>query len=768
MKRLLLTFFVLSSVLNPGIAQKEITLEDIWSYYSFYHNSVPGFNFLNDGKHYTRLERNKVQQYDLTNGKFVATILDANSIKEESFTGTMEGYSYSADESKILIHSQTEPIYRHSSRSNYHIYDRSNQSIMLLHPEGKQMYATFDPSAKKVAYVYQNNLFYKDLGSGEITQVTSDGETNKIINGALDWVYEEEFSFAQGFQWSPTGRYLAFYHFDESEVKEFTMTHYHNGLYPDYETFKYPKVGENNSIVNIHIYDLETGKTVTADIGEEIDQYIPRIKWTQTPGQLCVYRLNRHQNDIDLLLTDAQSGTSKVLLNEKNDFYIADMVLDNIRFLKDGKHFIWTSEQDGWHHIYLYDMGGKLVRQITEGEWEVTDFYGVDEKNGTLFYQAAERSALERQLFSIGLDGKNKKGIAVDKGVNSAQFSSTFDYYVLNNSSFNAPPTYTVFDRKGNQVRVIEDNVRVKQSQKQYNVSKGEFFSFKTSEDVELNGWMIKPPNFKENRQYPVFMYVYGGPGSQTAKDQWLGQNYWWFQHLAQQGYIVASVDNRGTGGRGEAFKKSTYLNLGKYETTDQIEAAKYLGSLPYTDANRVGIFGWSYGGYMSSLCILKGSDVFKAAIAVAPVTNWRWYDTIYTERFMRTEKENPNGYWENSPINFADRLEGSYLLVHGNGDDNVHFQHTAEMANALIKANKQYDTYFYPNRNHGIYGDNARLHLYTKMTQFLHSNLRGPVADIGPESEEVERPIDAPIPKEKPLTEGKLKKKKVFKKKKA
>ena len=758
-----LTFFL---VITQAHGQKKITLEDIWSYYTFYHNAVPGFNFLNDGKHYTRLERNKVQQYDLTNGKYVQTVLNVNEVQNEDFRGSMEGYTYSADESKIMIHSETEPIYRRSSRSNFFVYDRTEKTIKAVFPEGKQMYATFNPEANKVAFVFQNNLYLKDLDSDEVVQVTHDGEMNKIINGALDWVYEEEFGFAKGFEWSPDGRYLAFYHFDESEVKEFTMTHYQNGLYPDYETFKYPKVGEDNSIVNVHIYDLKTGNTAQVDIGTETDQYIPRIKWTQDPGQLCVYRLNRHQNNLDLLLTDAATGKTSVLLSEQNEHYISEMVFDNIRFLPGGRHFIWTSEKDGWHHIYLYDMGGKLVRQITKGDWEVTEFYGVDEENGVVFYQAAENSPLERQIYSIGLDGKNKRAIAAEKGVNSAQFSSTFDYYVLNHSTFNTPPAYEVFDREGSSVRMIEDNARIRKTQEEYGVSKGEFFTFTTSEDVELNGWMIKPPDFKENRQYPVFMFVYGGPGSQTAEDQWMGQNYWWFQSLAQQGYIVASVDNRGTGGRGEAFKKSTYLNLGKYETTDQIEAAKYLGSLPYADAGRIGIFGWSYGGYMSSLCLLKGSEVFKAAIAVAPVTNWRWYDTIYTERFMRTSEENPDGYWDNSPVNFVDQLKGSYLLVHGNGDDNVHFQHTAEMANALIKANKQFDTYFYPNRNHGIYGDNARLHLYTKMTNFLHANLRGPVA--GKPIPQAVLPKDDVVPKQKPFTEGKLKKKKVTKKKKA
>jgi dipeptidyl-peptidase-4 len=429
-----------------------------------------------------------------------------------------------------------------------------------------------------------------------------------------------------------------------------------------------------------------------------------------------------------LLLANARSGETSLMLEEKNKYYIAEAVFDNLTFLEDGKKFIWTSEKDGWHHIYLHDIKNRKSRQITKGDWEVTRFYGIDEKTGRIYYQAAEKSPMERQVYSIGLDGKDKQIIAGGSGWNSTQFSSTYEYYVVTHSTANKPSTYSVFDKNGKLIRVIEENKDIKQKQQDYAVNPVEFFSFETGDKVKLNGWMIKPSNFKANREYPVFMYVYGGPGSQTVRDAWLGTNYWWFQMLADQGYLIVSVDNRGTGGRGEEFKKMTYQQLGHYETLDQIEAAKYVGALPYADANSIGIFGWSYGGYMSSLCILKGNDVFKTAIAVAPVTNWKWYDTIYTERYMRTYQENENGYRENSPIYFADRLKGDYLLVHGMADDNVHFQNTAEMANALIAANKQFDTYFYPNRNHGIYGDNARLHLYQKMTDFVKENLRAKV----------------------------------------
>ena len=712
-----------------AFGQKSITLEGIWQNYSFYAKSVPGFNFQNDGKHYTRKEGTTITQYDLTSGKQTAVLFDGSQVSSEGdYSGGLDSYTFSEDERKLLISTGTESIYRHSTKANYFVWN--GKDLRALFADGKQRYATFDPTAEKVAFVHENNLFFKDLKSGEVVQITNDGEQNAIINGATDWVYEEEFSFARGFQWSPDGKKIAFYRFDESHVKEFTMTNYRGDLYPEYVTFKYPKVGEKNAFVSIHIYDLENEKTVRVATGKNLDQYIPRIKWTKDPSTLCVFRMNRHQNHLELLLADASTGKTNLLLEEKSKYYVD--IHDNLTFLKDGKRFIWTSEKSGWNHVYLYNMDGTLIRQLTEGDYEVTNFYGVDEENSLIYYRAAAESPMQRELYSIDLKGKNKTKLSKQVGYHSAQFSSTFDYFVDTYSNINTPPTYTVYNRAGQKVRVIEENRNLRNLQSDYNVQPVEFFDFKTSEGVSLNAYSIKPPNFDSRKEYPVFMYLYGGPGSQQVIDSWRGQNYWWFQMLAQQGFMVVCVDNRGTGARGEEFKKMTYLELGKYETIDQIEAAKYLGGLPYVDENRIGIFGWSYGGYMSSLCLLKGNDVFKAAIAVAPVTNWKWYDTIYTERYMQTESENPSGYRDNSPINFADRLHGNYLLVHGMGDDNVHFQHTAEMANALISANKQFDTYFYPNRNHGIYGDNARYHLYFKMTQFLKDKLMNDNAPVG------------------------------------
>ncbi len=721
MKKLLWIIFVIPTVFCFG--QKEITLEGIWQNYTFYANSVPGFNFMKDGKHYSRLESNVIKSYDLTTGNFKENILDGANLEDQSgFGGKISSYTFSEDESRILIKSESEAIYRRSSKAYFHVYDRKTNKLTSVYNDDKISHASFSPDGKMVAYVWQNNLYYFDIANEITLPITFDGEKNKIINGMCDWVYEEEFAFTKAFEWSPDGKRIAYIRFDESEVKEFTMTWYNDDMYPEYDTFKYPKVGEANAKVSVVIYDLKSEKSVDANVGDLTDMYIPRIKWTNSANRLCVFKMNRHQNNLQLYQVDASTGLSKLMLEENNKYFID--VTDDLRFLENGKEFIWSSEADGYNHIYLYNMSGQLQKQLTKGNYDVTAFYGVDEKNKKIYYQAAKNSPMERQIYSTSLNGNDQSIVAVQSGTNRAQFSSTFDYYVNTHSTINEPATYTVYDRNNKKIRVIEDNSDLKYKQKEYGVNEIEFMTIPASEGVDLNAYILKPNDFKENRKYPVFVTIYGGPNSQTVTDSWKGNNYWWYQMLADEGYIVVSIDNRGTGARGEEFRKMTYQELGKYETIDQINAAKYLAGLDYVDGSRIGIFGWSYGGFMSSNCILKGSDVFKAAIAVAPVTNWKWYDTIYTERYMRTEKENPTGYHDNSPIYFADQLKGAYLLVHGVADDNVHFQHTAEMARALIKANKQFDTYFYPNRNHGIYGDNARIHLYTKMSNFIFQNL--------------------------------------------
>lgn len=707
-----------------GIAQKSITIEDIYAKFAFRTKSVPGFNFMKDGRHYSAMKDGGIKKFDVTTGSLVETIFDGKEMKDKAgFSGDFQSYTFSDDETKILIEAEGEAIYRHSSKVNCFVYDVKTKTLSRIYKNGKIANPAFSPDAEQVGFVFNNNLYIQNIKSGNVTQVTTDGAKNAIINGMCDWVYEEEFSFTRAFYWSPDSKKLAFIRFDESKVPEFTMQLYRGEMYPIHETFKYPKVGEKNADVTAWVYEMSRGKSVKTDIGDLTEMYIPRMKWAQDANKLCIFKMNRHQNNLKLYIADIKSGKSSVMYEESNKYYID--ITDDLTFLKDGKHFVWSSEKEGYNQLYLMDMDGKQKVKLTTGSYDVTNFYGVDEKNKKVFFQAAEKSPLQKHIFSIDLDGKNLTNLTPTLiGSNSAQFSSTFDYFSNNHSSINTAPTFTVYDRAGKKIRTIEDNINYGKIQEEYAVSPVEFFTFTTSENVKLNGYMIKPRDFNSTRKYPVFMTQYSGPGSQQVTDSWKGNGYWWNQMIAQAGYIVVCVDGRGTGARGEEFKKMTYLQLGHYETLDQIEAAKYMGLQPYVDKARIGIYGWSYGGYMSSLCILKGNDVFKAAIAVAPVTNWKWYDSVYTERYMRTTAENNKGYADNAPVYFADRLKGNYLLVHGMADDNVHFQHAVEMSNALIKANKQFDTYYYPNRNHGIYGDNATIHLYTKMTNFIFEKL--------------------------------------------
>lgn len=700
--------------------EKMIQLEDIWASRTFSPEWVWGINSMNDGVHYSSLNYGEnnvyITQYSYETGDSISTILDSKDLDGISFSN----YSFSEDEKKVLLPTETESIYRYSTRSNYYVYDRETKIAEEL-SEGKQRLAQFSPDASKVAFVKENNIFIKDIINNTELQVTYDGEINKIINGATDWVYEEEFAFDNGMQWNASGNKIAYYRFDEEKVPEFSMDLF-TDLYPSQSQFKYPKAGETNSTIELFIYDLDSNKTTKANINTKEEFYIPRIKWTLDENVLSVQKMNRHQNQLDFILVDAKDGSSQTIFTENDAAYID--ITDNLTFLNDGKYFIWTSEKSGYNHIYLYNLKGKQVRQITKGNYDVTDFYGIDESNNTVYFASSERSPMHRDVYAVQLNGKNKKILTNKIGTNSATFSKNYKYFINQYSNANTPYYFSLFDAKGNEVRMLKDNSNLNNSLAEYALSQKEFFNFKTTEGIDLNGWMMKPHNFDETKQYPVFMYLYGGPGSQQVTDSWGGSNFLWFHMLTQQDYIVACVDNRGTGARGSEFKKCTYQQLGKLETEDQIEANRYLANLPYVDGSRIGIFGWSYGGYMSSLCLLKGADQFKMAIAIAPVTNWRYYDSIYTERYMRTPQENASGYDDNSPINHVEKLKGKYLLVHGSADDNVHYQNTMEMTNALVNANKQFDLFIYPNKNHGIYGGYTRLHLFTKMTNFIKDNL--------------------------------------------
>jgi dipeptidyl-peptidase-4 len=725
MNKLLLVFLLIGSTVMAQTS-KEITLEDIYRKGTFATKSVYGLRSMKDGKTYVSIETDPatkerfVAKNNYSDGKMAEKLFSENELVYNGIKLQI-GTDFSDNERKVLIAHQNEPIYRRSSKAYYYVFDLDTRKVTPISTqEGKQQYATFSPDATKVAFMRDNDLYITDLTSGNEIRITHDGKYNYIINGGSDWVYEEELSFAKAFFWSPDGKKIAFYKFDESQVREFSMMLY-DSLYPTVYKFKYPKAGEKNSDVSIHIYDLAENSTKTIDTGTEKDQYIPRVKWTQDPSTLLILRMNRHQNHLEYLFANANTGDTKVILEERDKYYID--INDDLTFLKDGKHFILTSERDGYNHVYLYDISGKLIRPITKGNWEVTNLYGIDEKSGTLYYQSTESSPLERDIYSIHISGNKKRKISTQTGTNSATFSADFSYYILNHSSVNAPPYITLNNNKNGKVeRVLEDNSLAKQTAMEYGIIPREFFQFNTSENISLNGYMIKPKNFDKNTKYPVLMYVYGGPGSQNVANSWAHSV--WFDYLAQKGYLIVCVDNRGTGFRGAEFKKMTYMNLGKYETIDQIEAAKWLGEQSYVDKNRIGLWGWSYGGYMASLAITKGADVFNTTIAVAPVTSWRYYDTIYTERYLRTPQENPEGYDDNSPINFADQLKGNFLLVHGTADDNVHFQNSMMFSEALIQANKAFDQAYYPNKNHGISGGNTSIQLYTKLTNFVLNNL--------------------------------------------
>jgi len=704
--------------------KKQITLEEIWKDKAFAPKRFAGFNSMNDGLHYTQVdENNDLAKYDLNSGKKVEVLVKASELTPERKSGAIkiEDYYFSDDETKLVLKNDFDAIYRRSGTATNYVFDLKTRKLKALSDKGKQMFATMAPVGNKVAFVRENNLFVKDLDNNAETQVTNDGEKNKIKNGWADWVYEEEFSKAEAFFWNADGTKIAFIRFDETNVKEFEMPIY-KGLYPEMYKFKYPKAGEDNSIVSVFIYDLASQKTTKVDIGTEKDIYIPRITWTKDPNTLSVQRMNRLQNKIDLLFADANTGSTKIILSEENSTYID--ITDDLTFLEKNKGFIWSSQKDGYNQLYYYDFMGKLINQITKGNWEVVEFKGFNEATKTLYYISSESSATEKDLYAVSLDGKKKIKLSPLNGTTDADFSKSFKYYVSTYSNANTPAVYELHSGDGKLIKVLEDNKALKEKLTQYELTKKEFFTFKTSEGIELNGWMMKPVNFDAAKKYPVFQYAYGGPGSNKCNNQYETYDYPWHQLLCQQGYIVVCVDNRGTQFRGKKFKDATYMQLGKLETADQIEVAKYMGSQAYVDKNRIGFMGWSFGGYLSSLLITKGADYFKANIAVAPVTNWRYYDNIYTERFLRTPQENPKGYDDNSPVNFTKNIKGKYLLIHGTADDNVHFQNSIEMEKALIESNIQYDFMAYPNKNHGISGGNTRLHLYTKMLEFIKRNL--------------------------------------------
>jgi dipeptidyl-peptidase-4 len=703
--------------------QQKITIDEIFNG-AFTAKGMDELQSMKNTNQYTVLNFDgasrsmKIDLYDFATLKKIAVLIDTKDHKE---LPAIDSYTFDASERMILLACNTKKIFRHSFTADYYLYNIGTKQLTKLFDFQVQE-PTFSPDGKKIAYAKENNLYVYDLTSNKSTPITTDGKKNNIINGITDWVYEEEFAFVRAFDWSADSKKVAYIRFDESQVPEFSMSMFGKDLYPAIQTFKYPKAGEKNSLVSLHIYNANTNATKNINLGNYNDFYIARMKWTNDANVLSAQVLNRHQDNLDLLFIDGNSGATKVVLNEKDKAYVD--VTDNLTFLKDNS-FIWTSEKDGFNHIYVYNKTGKLKNQVTKGKWEVTNYYGLDKKTNTIFYQSVENGSINRDIYRIDLDGKNKVRLSKNVGTSAATFSPNFQYYINTFSSATQPTTYTLNEAKaGKQVKVIEGNEALASKLKGYNLPVKEFFVLKTEKGNELNTWIMKPKDFDPSKKYPVLMVQYSGPGSQSGANQWNASNDYWAMVLAQQGYIVACVDGRGTGYKGADFKKVTQKELGKYEVEDQIDAAKVIGNYSFVDKSRIGIWGWSFGGFMASNCILKGNDVFKMAIAVAPVTNWRFYDSIYTERYMQTPQENPSGYDENSPINHVDKLKGKFLLIHGSGDDNVHVQNTMQMMEALIQANKQFDSQIYPDKAHGISGGNTRIQLYTKMTNFIKENL--------------------------------------------
>ncbi len=719
--------FIVLLIIAPTFffGQQKITLEDLWVKYSFYAKSADGFNVMNDGLNYVDIEevgaKKMLCKYEIKTGKKIADLVNSDDVKFNGNPIDISTYRFSPNEDKLILSEGTEHIYRRSPKANYFIYDIATKKTIALCEAGKQMFPLFSPDGTKIAFVRENNIYIKNLLTNLEATITFDGELNKIKNGWADWVYEEEFSKADYFDWSSNSQYLAFSRFDETKVHDYTMETYNGELYPGKTTFKYPKAGEDNSDVTVHIYDDVSKKTIKADIGNYIDNYIPRIQFTNNPLVLSIQRLNRLQNKLELLFTDVLSGKSIVAYTDESKTYVD--VTDDLIFVGN-KGFIISSEKDNFNHLYYYDITGKLINQITKGNWDITEFKGFDESKNTLYFRSTESGVINRDVYSIKLNGTDKKRLSNKEGFTDFDFTNGYKYYISNYSDANTPNVYELHSADGKLIKTLEDNSALKEKLKGYNLSKREFFKFKTSEGVELNGFMMKPQNFDSTKKYPVYMYAYGGPGANEVNNTWDGFEFMWHSLLNQEGYMVVCVDNRGTFGRGREFKHSTYLQLGKLETMDQIETAKYIGSLPYVDKARIGFQGWSYGGYMASLMITKGADVIKAAVAVAPVTNWKYYDNIYTERFMRKPKDNKSGYEDNSPVNFTQKIKGKFLLIHGSSDDNVHVQNSMEMAAAMVKNNIPFDLMIYPNKNHGISGGLTRLHIYTKILKFVKENL--------------------------------------------
>lgn len=726
---------LLLAIFVTGIqAQQKVTLRDI-AQGTYRAQGISGLKPMLDGEHYTQIssDHKRIVKYSFKTGEEVGTLFDVTTARDCDLK-SFDDYILSPDEKLILIQTETKPIYRHSFTAVYYIYNVKNNKMEPLSNNGPQQVPLFSPDGNQIAFVRNNNIYLVKLlfGNSE-SQVTKDGEYNHVLNGIPDWVYEEEFSFNRAFDFSADSKMIAYVRFDESAVPMFSFPWY-KGLapekasyatYPGAYEYKYPKAGEVNSKVSVHTYDIKSHVTRKMDLQIDSDGYIPRIKFTSDPEKLAIMTLNRHQNRLDLYMANPRSGLCKVAIRDEAEQYIKESAYSNIKFYPE--HIVMMSEKDGYNHLYLYTIAGNLVKQITKGQFEVTSFLGWDQKANVFYYASNEGSPLRTAIYKI--DGKGKKTkLSTRTGSNSAIFSTNLKYYINTFSDISTPTLITLNDNRGKELTTLLDNSKLKAQTAQLNMPQKEFFTFRTSSGVELNGWMMKPANFNANKKYPVILHQYSGPGSQQVIDRWgigsFGDGGLFEAYMCDKGYIMICVDGRGTGGRGAAFEKCTYLQLGVKEAEDQVETARYLGTLPYIDGKRIGIWGWSFGGYNTLMSMSDGSGAFKAGVAIAAPSDWRFYDTVYTERFMRTPKENAEGYDAGSAIKRAPQLKGSLLLIHGTADDNVHYQNCAEYSEALVQAGIQFDMQVYTNRNHGIFGGKTREHLMNRVANFFIQNL--------------------------------------------
>ncbi len=735
MKKLSILFLLCLLVqVVPAQGSKALDLKEITSG-KFRAEGIQGVIPMADGEHYTQMnaEGTQIIKYSFRTGQQVEVVFDVAKARECTFK-RFDGYTFSPDGSKILIRTETQPIYRHSYKAVHYLYTIKRNIVEKLSEGGPQQSPVFSPDGNMVAFVRDNNIFLvKMLYGNSESQVTEDGKFNHVLNGIPDWVYEEEFSFATALEFSPDNTMLAFIRFDESEVASFTFPifagqapHYSAlETYPGAYTYKYPKAGEANSKVSVHTFDIKSKVTRKIKLPLDPDGYIPRIRFTQDAAKLAIMTLNRNQNRFDLYFADPRSTLCKLVLRDESPYYINESVFDNIMFYP--QNFSFISEKDGYSHLYWYSMGGNLVKQVTKGKFEVKRFIGWDAATNTFYFESNEESPLRTAVYKTDKKGGRIK-LSEKAGTNSAIFSSNLKYFMNTYSSLQTPAVITLNDNTGKVLKTLVTNQKLKETLAQYQLPKKEFFTFRTSQGTELNGWMIKPADFNESKKYPVLLYQYSGPGSQEVVDKWgIGGDrggIGWDAYMASKGYVIVCVDGRGTGGRGAEFAKCTYLNLGVKEAQDQVETAKHMAAQPYVDKSRIGIWGWSFGGYMTIMSMSEGTPIFKAGAAVAAVTDWRFYDTVYVERFMRTPQQNAEGYKAGSAFTRAANLNGRLLLVHGMADDNVHFQNCAEYSECLVQADKQFDMQVYTNRNHGIYGGNTRYHLFTRLTEFFLNNL--------------------------------------------